>query len=108
MKTDPKLSFDTTSGVHQGGPESSLLFYFFIDNVLRILFDKCTNKNTKFAKYYFRIIDQTCLNRNIHDDCRGTTSIEGSGYADDITKGINIRNKRTSKYLGCKIDFNHV
>ena len=47
-KNHPELKFGIKLGVHQGGPDSPLLFNLYLDYVLRIFVDTCTKNQIKF------------------------------------------------------------
>ena len=53
------VSFKTTSGVRQGGPESPFLFNLYLDFVMRVFTKKCEKDNCiKFFKHKYRINPQ--------------------------------------------------
>ena len=51
----PNDKFECTLGVRQGGPESPLLYNLFMDFVLRIYFDKCSENGIRFLNLKYHI-----------------------------------------------------
>ncbi|XP_066917213.1 uncharacterized protein [Clytia hemisphaerica] len=85
-----QTTFETTSGVRQGGPESPFLFNLFIDFVMRIFINNATHANIKFYEHRYRInlrsvsreerLSMRSKNRN-HE---GNVNLPWCGYADDL------------------------
>ncbi|XP_066928505.1 uncharacterized protein [Clytia hemisphaerica] len=85
---DANVSFKTSSGVRQGGPESPFLFNLFIDYVMRVFMEKATDID--FFEHKYRINPRSIKrnqryqlrNRNIK--LNGNAILPWCGYADDI------------------------
>lgn len=96
------ISFKTTSGVRQGGPESPFLFNLYLDFVMRVFIEKCKDDSRiKFFKHKYRVNPQA-YSREERSKMReqntrnwGETTLSWCGYADDIVlfllslEGIN-------------------
>ena len=92
-----KSTFQTTSGVRQGGPESPFLFNLFIDYVMRVFINKSQNENIKFYEHHYRINCRT-ISREIRLQMRlndqkfdGNMDLPWCGYADDLILFIQSR-----------------
>ena len=81
------LTFKTTSGVRQGGPESPILFTLYIDFVMRTFLEKANLKGIEFFQHKFRI-NLKSLTRDerylLRDKINGISPLSWSGYADDL------------------------
>ena len=84
-------TFETTSGVRQGGPESPFLFNLYVDFAMRVFMEKCSKDGTiKFFQHTYRINSGTFtreerLNmRQQNISQRGVSVLPWCGYADDI------------------------
>ena len=86
--TFEKETFPTTSGVHQGGPESPFLFHLFIDFVMRVFLEK--SNNIQFFQHKYRISprsvsrDDRYVLREQEIDLNGSSPLPWCGYADDL------------------------
>ena len=85
---DANRTFETTSGVRQGGPESPFLFNLFIDFVMRIFMERSDGIN--FFKHKYRI-NLKSLTRSQRYEMRtkktatdATAQLPWIGYADDL------------------------
>ena len=88
---EANATFETTSGVRQGGPESPFLFNLFIDFVMRVFMDRCAkDKNIKFFEHKYRFNGRTIsreerLNfRKQNVKLSGSSILPWCGYADDL------------------------
>ena len=52
-------TFETTSGVRQGGPESPFLFNLYIDYVMRVFLDQSQIEIVNFYEHHYRINSYT-------------------------------------------------
>ena len=77
----PDDTFETKSGVRQGGPESPLLFNLFIDFVMRIYINECRNNGIKFLSLKYFIPSQASQNNKA---AAGNFEVDWIGYADDL------------------------
>jgi len=50
-----KNTFELTSGVRQGGPESPLLYNLYMDFVMRVYLQKCKQEGVNFIKLKYKI-----------------------------------------------------
>ncbi|XP_066925851.1 uncharacterized protein [Clytia hemisphaerica] len=81
-------TFQTTSGVRQGGPESPFLFNLFIDFVVRVFIEKSTN--TQFFEHKYRINPRSLTREERYTlreqsiDLNGSSTLPLCGYADDL------------------------
>lgn len=89
--TFEETTFETTSGVRQGGPESPNLFNLYIDFVMRVFLEKSQNiKEIQFFDHKYRLNsrsitrEQRAFMRNNGLQSWGTSEIPWSGYADDL------------------------
>ena len=84
-------TFETTSGVRQGGPESPFLFNLYIDFVMRVFSEKCRNDNAiEFFTHKYRI-NPNSISRSDRLKMRvdnlnlwGSSLLRWCGYADDL------------------------
>ena len=88
---DAKSTFVTTSGVRQGGTESPNLFNLYVDFVMRVFIDKCSEDDEiKFFEHKFRINSHAFTRedrlymRSNNMRSWGSSVLPWSGYADDI------------------------
>ncbi|XP_066919456.1 uncharacterized protein [Clytia hemisphaerica] len=81
-------TFQTTSGVLQGGPESSFLFNLFIDFVMRVFIEKSEGINFFDHKYQINPFsftrEEKYILRRHHTDLNGSSDFAWCGYADDL------------------------
>ena len=89
--TFEETTFETSSGVRQGGPESPNLFNLYIDFVMRVFLDKCCGvDDIQFFDYKYRINcraitrKQRASMREKNEKSWGLSSVCWSGYADDL------------------------
>ena len=77
------LTFKTTSGVRQGGPESPILFDF----VMRTFLEKATLQGLEFFRHKFRI-NLKSLTRDeryrLRNQINSESQLSWRGYADDL------------------------
>ena len=92
-----KTTFQTTSGVRQGGPESPFLFSLFIDFGMRVFSDQSQNENIDFYIHRYRI-NSVSINREERLLMRSSnlkhgenTSLPWCRYADDFVYLISSR-----------------
>lgn len=85
------ISFKTSSGVRQGGPESPCLFNLYLDFVMRLFIERCKDvEGINFFKHSFRMNlnsftrEERLYMRNNDIKTWGESSLPWSGYADDI------------------------
>ena len=87
LETDE--TFETTSGVRQGGPESPFLFNLYIDFAMRVFINECQNKSVGFFEHCFRLnprsIDrkERLQMRQCNVKNSGKSTLSWCGYADD-------------------------
>ena len=108
LKDDPQISFETRSGVRQGGAESPMLFNLYLDYVLRVYLNNCMKTNIKFHQSQYRVNDAARINKR-DKDYKGNFVNVSSAYADDVAlffedtdnlqQGLHILNK-TFENLG--------
>ena len=85
-----KTTFQSTSGVRQGGPESPFLFSLFIDFGMRVFSDQSQNENIDFYIHRYQINsrsiyrEERLLMRSSNLTHGGNTSFPWCGYADDL------------------------
>ena len=85
-----ETTFDTSSGVRQGGPESPFLFNLYIDLVMRVFLTECNSKDLKFYEHCYRISlrsirrEERLQMRNSGLKSSGTATLSWSGYVDDL------------------------
>ena len=86
-----ETTFETSSGVRQGGPESPPLFTLYVDFVMRLFIERCElDPDIKFYNHKYRINARSVLRderfkmRNVGRKLWGTSSLPWSGYADDL------------------------
>ena len=77
----PDYEFKITTGVRQGGPESSFLFNLFIDFVMRIYLKTCKQAGVKFLVLNYKI-PETAASSN--KKTIGKHTLDWIGYADDL------------------------
>ena len=84
-------TFETTSGVRQGGPESPFLFNLYLDFVMRLVIEKCGQSgNVEFFAYRYRINSfavsraERISIRKRNQSLSGTSILSWCGYADDL------------------------
>ena len=92
-------SFETSSGVRQGGPESPVLFNlyitFYIDFVMRLFIEKGKQLNVDFFEHSFRINsksftrDERSQLKRENKKLFGKSLLEWCGYADDLVLFVN-------------------
>ena len=107
LKGDPQISFETRSGVRQGGAESPMLFNLYLDYVLRVYLNNCMKTNIKFHQLQYRINDAARINKR-DKDYKGNFVNVGSAYADDVAllfedtdnlqQGLHILNKTFEEF----------
>ena len=80
------LSFLTTSGVRQGGPESPPLFNLYVDFVMRIFMDTCSKQGVDFLDllYDVPIPASTESSDGTKMSKKCSLTLPWIGYADDI------------------------
>ena len=89
--TFEEATFETTSGVRQGGPESPNLFNLYIDFVMRVFLENSRQiEEIKFFNHKYRL-NTRAISRKQRAEMRdrnqrswGTSEIPWSGYADDL------------------------
>ena len=95
LKNHPKLQFDIKCGVRQDGTESPILFYLYLDYVLRIFLEACWVNQIEFYTTPFRIMDIARINK-LDKNYSGTVINAGTAYADDLVlffpDNANLRN----------------
>ncbi|XP_066926666.1 group II intron-encoded protein LtrA-like [Clytia hemisphaerica] len=85
---DANKTFQTSSGVRQGGPESPFLFNLYIDFVMRLFKEKSNDIN--FFKHKYRINLKSLTRtqryqiRNKNIQTSGQAELPWIGYADDL------------------------
>ena len=107
LKDDPQISFETRSGVRQGGAESPMLFNLYLDYVFRVYLNNCMKTNIKFHQLQYRINDAARINKR-DKDYKGNFVNVGSAYADDVAlffedtdnlqQGLHILNKTFEEF----------
>ena len=88
---EANVTFKTSSGVRQGGPESPCLFMLYADFVMRLFMEKChSEENLNFYSHTYRLNCRTFLREERlkmrHQELKswGVDSLPWSGYADDL------------------------
>ena len=88
LETDE--TFETTSGVRQGGPESSFLFNLYIDYIMRVFINESQTENIRFFEHCFRLNPRS-ISREERLKIRqenlksfGIPTLPWCGYADDL------------------------
>ena len=88
---EAQTTFNVTSGVRQGGPESPPLFNLYIDFVMRVFMNKCVADNSiRFFEHRYRINarsvsrEERLRMRNENVKMWGLSSVPWNGYADDL------------------------
>ena len=89
--TYEEKTFDTTSGVRQGGPESPFLFNLYIDFVMRLFMEKAqSDRNIDFFNHKYRMnsnsftrSDRISMREN-RQSLSGSSLLPWCGYADDL------------------------
>ena len=77
------LSFETTAGVRQGGPESPWLYTLFADFVMRCFLERCAKyPEIKFFDHKFKIPSKNVPNQ-FEISAVGKMLLQWLGYADD-------------------------
>ena len=94
---DPsKDSFETTSGVRQGGNESPNLFNFYLDYAIRVYRHRCEQEGLPDLDVICSIPNEaTNRQQRSQSPYNGTCNDSDGGYADDV--GNNVKSFR---YLG--------
>ena len=77
----PDQTFETKSGVRQGGPESPILFNLFMDFVMRVFLDQCKKDGISFLRLKYLIPAHAS---NTNRAATGTFVVDWVGYADDL------------------------
>ncbi|XP_066935323.1 uncharacterized protein [Clytia hemisphaerica] len=83
-------TFQTTSGVRQGGPESPFLFNLYIDFVMRVFMSEANAESINFYKHSYRLNPRSISRANRismrENNLRnwGTSTLPWCGYADDL------------------------
>ena len=88
LETDE--TFETTSGVRQGGPESPFLFNLYIDYIMRVFINESHTENIKFFEHCFRLNPRS-ISREERLKMRQEnlksfriSTLPWCGYADDL------------------------
>ena len=85
---EAQTTFETSSGVRQGGPESPFLFNLFIDFVMRVFVNKSNHIN--FYKHRYKINPRSMTReerlsmRTQNQLNEDSTFLPWCGYADDL------------------------
>ena len=78
-------SFEITTGVRQGGPESPTLFNLYIDYIMRVFLSRARLKGIRFVKTIYSIPGIATLPKNEFDlGNYGESEFNWIGYADDL------------------------
>ena len=80
----PDDTFDISTGVRQGGPESPPLYNLYMDYVMRVFNELCIKKNIQFLKLKYRIRATACTREERMRGYQGQHDADWSGYADDL------------------------
>ena len=85
------VTFKTTSGVRQGGPESPFLFNLYIDFVMRVFIEKCQiDRSINFFAHKYRVNPNSVTRaerikmRTNDTKLWGSSLLSWCGYADDL------------------------
>ena len=85
------VTFKTTSGVRQGGPESPFLFNLYIDFVMRVFIEKCqSDTSINFFAHKYRVNPNSVTRaerikmRTNDTKLWGSSLLSWCGYADDL------------------------
>ena len=85
------VTFKTTSGVRQGGPESPFLFNLYIDFVMRVFIEKCqSDTSINFFAHKYRVNPNSVSRaerikmRTTDTKLWGSSLLSWCGYADDL------------------------
>ena len=88
---DADTTFQTTSGVRQGGPESPFLFTLYADFVMRVFLDRCEKDGSiSFFHHKYRLNARTVSReerlamRQNNSKLFGEETLPWCGYADDL------------------------
>ena len=81
LSQSPDNTFETKTGVRQGGLESPCLFDVFIDFVMRIYIETCKKEGIRFLKLHFFIPKYAS---NTERAAAGSFVMDWIGYADDL------------------------
>ena len=91
MLTYEDVTFKTTSGVRQGGPESPFFFNLYIDFVMRVFIEKCqSDTSINFFAHNNRVIPNSVTRaerikmRTNDTKLWGSSLLSWCGYADDL------------------------
>ena len=88
LETDE--TFETTSGVRQGGPESPFLFNLYIDYIMRVFINEIQTENIKFFEHCFRLNPRSISREERlkmgQENLKsfGISTLSWCGYADDL------------------------
>lgn len=95
----PEDVFEVLSGVRQGGPESPMLYNLYMDYVMRLFEEECSNKKIRFPRLMYRIPETATEKERVMVGCN---TIDWIGYADDLVlffmdkrsmqEGLNVLN----------------
>ena len=77
----PDDCFELFLGVRQGGPESPILYNFYMDFVMRVFLKKCTESGLKFLNLKYKI---PCTASKTNRTTVGHHEMKWIGYADDL------------------------
>ena len=77
----PEDAFELILGVRQGGPESPMLYNFYMDYVMRIYDEECQTKGIKFFNLGYRIPSSATTQNRMSI---GSFTMDWIGYADDL------------------------
>ena len=81
LAESPEDKFEITTGVRQGGPESSLLFNLYMDYIMRIFLEKCQTNKINFLKLKYNIPSSISNTGRVS---KGEFDLDWTGYADDL------------------------
>ena len=81
LAESPEDEFEITTGVRQGGPESSLLFNLYMDYIMRIFLEKCQTNKINFLKLKYNIPSSISNTGRVS---KGEFDLDWTGYADDL------------------------
>ena len=80
----PTDIFNISTGVRQGGPESPPLYNLYMDYVMRVLHNICSEEDVRFLKLLFRIRGTASTRDERMQGYQGEHDVDWSGYADDL------------------------